>query len=161
MLVCVFPDQEEYNLQPVSVQELLLVSLVEADDPPTAILIPRILPVGEDSLLEQGIVRPDGKLAGHLDVVVERPEVLDCRHGDDRPLVLLPGSRLVVLKEPESPGVLKRMLDVALRCLVVRPLDLVSGPVDNLGLVHPGHEVIEGVCRVSGPQGSGIDACEG
>ena len=160
VLVCVFPDQEEDYLQPVSVQELLLVSLVETDDPPTTILVPRILPVGEDSLLEQGIVGPDGQLAGDLDVVVERPEVLDGGHGDDGSLVLLPGPRFVVLKEPEGPSVLKRMLDVSLRSLAVRPLDLVSAPVDNLGLAHPGDQVIEGVCRVLRPQGSRIDACE-
>ena len=42
MLVRVFSDQEEDDLQPVGVQEFLLLLLVQADDPPSSVLVPKI-----------------------------------------------------------------------------------------------------------------------
>ena len=65
--------------------------------------------------LEEAVVRARREPAGHLDVVVEGPEVLDRGHGDDGPLVLLPGPSLVVLEEPEGPGVLQRVLQLQLK----------------------------------------------
>merc|ERR1719436_1390033 len=82
VLVCVFSDEKENDFQPAGVEELLLVSSVEVDHPPSSVLVPRVLPVREDALLEEGL------------------EVLHGGHRDDRPLVLLPGPGFVVLEEP-------------------------------------------------------------
>ena len=60
----------------------------------------------KDSLLEHGVVCSDWKLGCHLNVVIQRPEVLDCGHGDDGPLVFLPRSGFVVFEEPKGPGIL-------------------------------------------------------
>ena len=92
VLVSVLSDQEKDNFKPVSVEKFLLELLVKADDPSSSILVPWILPIREDSLLEDGVVRTCGQLARNLDVVVQRPEVLDCRNRDDWPLVLFPSS---------------------------------------------------------------------
>ena len=124
VLLGVFSDQKEHYFQPVGVHELPVgPSLVEVDDPPPPVLVLRVLPVGEDSLLKHGVVRSCRQLAGNLksehrydhlvfelehdlDMVVEGPEVLHCGHGDDGPLVLFPGARLVILEKPQGPGIL-------------------------------------------------------
>jgi hypothetical protein len=81
---------------------------------------PLILPHGLDAFLEEGVVATSSEPAGQLDVVVEGPEVFDLKDKntscvgsthrgecDDLPLVLLPLLCLVVLEEPQGPGVLK------------------------------------------------------
>ena len=109
VLLGVFPDEEEEDLQPVVVQVFAPLPPVEVDQPPTPGGVPGVLPVGEDPLLEEGVVRARGEPAGHLDVVVETPEVLDGVDSHHLALVLLPGATFVVLEEPESPGILKRV----------------------------------------------------
>ena len=42
-------------------------------------------------------------------MVVQTPEVLHSGHRDDGSLVLFPGARLVILEEPQGPGVLKNV----------------------------------------------------
>ena len=114
ILVPVFSNEVENDLQPVGVQVLLLLPLVQTEDPPASVLVPGILPVREDSLLEERVVSSGRQTAGHLDVVVERPEVLHRGHCDDGALVLLPGPGFVILEEPEGPGILKGMFDTFL-----------------------------------------------
>ena len=109
VLVSVLFYEEEENLQPVVVQVLGPLPLVQVDDPPATICVPFVLPVGENALFEQRVVGARRQLAGHLDVVVQRPEILHRRHSDNGALVLLPGAAFVVLKEPEGPGVLQRV----------------------------------------------------
>ena len=110
VFLCVFPYEEEEDLQPVVVQVVWALPPVQADQPPAARGVPGVLPVWEDARLEQGVVRAGDEPAGHLDVVVQTPEVLDGVHSHHLPLILLPGTTFVVLKEPESPGILKGML---------------------------------------------------
>ena len=69
---------------------------------------PVVLPHGLDALLEEGVVAARGEPTGQLDVVVERPEVLNRGECDDLALVLLPLLCLVVLEEPKGPGVLRK-----------------------------------------------------
>ena len=56
MLVSVFANEEEQDLQPVLVQVVGPLPLVHVDHPPAAGRVPLVLPVGEDPLLEERIV---------------------------------------------------------------------------------------------------------
>ena len=91
-------------------------------------------------------------------MVVEGPEVLHSGHGDDGSLVLLPAPRLIILKEPEGPGVLKRMLPQTLRLaqgcdvgvfeLLVRShVDVVHLVCEVTNLVPTPHYLLSTDCR--------------
>ena len=53
VLISVFSYQKEQDLQPESVQALGPLPLVKVDDPPAAVLVLDVLPIGKDALLEQ------------------------------------------------------------------------------------------------------------
>ena len=69
-------------------------------------------------------------------MVVEGPEVLHGGHSDDGSLVLLPGPRLVILEEPECPGVLERMLPETLWFTQGCNVDVFGLLVDHVDIVH-------------------------
>jgi hypothetical protein len=97
-------------------------------------MLPLILPVWKNALLEERIVRPSRQLARNLNMIVERPKVLHRSHRNDRPLVLLPGSILVVLEEPEGPGVLQRVFHH-----LFRNHDLLAAPLTATADLHAVH----------------------
>ena len=66
ILVPVLSNEVENDLQPVGVQVLLLLPLVQTEDPPASVLVPGILPVREDSLLEHGVVCARWQLTSNL-----------------------------------------------------------------------------------------------
>ena len=66
-----------------------------------------VLPHGLDALLEEAVVGSNLEFGGNLDVVVQRPEVLNGVEVDHRLLVGLPALAFVILVEPQSPSVLE------------------------------------------------------
>ena len=99
---------ESFNYQPIRYQYCIAL-LVSTKQVQAIEVLPGVLPVREDALLEDGVVSTHGKSARHLDVVVQTPEVLHSGHRDDGSLVLFPGARLVILEEPQGPRVLKNV----------------------------------------------------
>ena len=65
-----------------------------------------VLPHGLDALLEEAVVGSNLEFGGNLDVVVQRPEVLNSVEVDHRLLVGLPALAFVILVEPQCPSVL-------------------------------------------------------
>ena len=73
---------------------------------PPSVLVVWILPHGLDAFLEEAVVGPNLEFGGNLDVVVQRPKVLNRVEVDHRLLVGLPALAFVILVEPQSPSVL-------------------------------------------------------
>ena len=65
-----------------------------------------VLPHRLDALLEEAVVGSNLEFGDNLDVVVQRPEVLNSVEVDHRLLVGLPALAFVILVEPQSPSVL-------------------------------------------------------
>lgn len=87
---------------------------VDIHQPATASLIALILPHRTNVLLEQRIVVAVLQIRCHANVIVQTPKVLDRIEAGDLVLHVLPGLGTVHLQVPQSPLVLKRMLDQTL-----------------------------------------------
>lgn len=110
-LVKALSYQTQQNFEPVIVQVRCPLAFVEVEEPTTSLLVAAVFPHGLDARLEQRVVAPNGKLAGHLYVVVERPEVFNSVERGDLQKVLLPAAILVIPVEPQAPPMLKWVFD--------------------------------------------------
>lgn len=104
-----FPDQQEEHFHPEVVEVKTPHVSIQTDQPPPSVLVVWVLPHGLDALLEKAVVGPDLEFGGNLDVVVQRPEVLNSVEVDHGLLVGLPALAFVILVEPQCPSVLQWM----------------------------------------------------
>jgi len=105
-------DHQKHHLRPELGQLRIALAALQVDEPTTSRLVVLVLPHRLHPFLEEAVVATCCQLSGLLDVVVQRPEVLDGRKVDDGFLILLPILVAVILEKPKRPSVLQGMLGV-------------------------------------------------
>jgi len=117
ILACIvkgLANQTQQCLEPNAVQIGRAFFLVGGEQPTAPAAIAIVLPFRHNAVFEQHKVTPGWQFGWKLNMIVNRPEVLDRAECGDGTAIVLPLFSFFVFEEPQCPFVLQRVLLVHL-----------------------------------------------